>query len=829
MTTPPVQNFALALKQLRLASGLTQEELAARSGVSVRSISDLERAISRLPHKDTVALLVKALHLPPEEAERLLRMARASRLNGDEGELAETQLPLVGREGELTGILERLRDPATRLLSLVGIAGIGKTRLALAAVAAAQPLFPAGISVSDLALLPDARYVLPVIAQSLGVREHPARPLAEVLRAWLGEQRWLIVLDNCEHVLAARTEIAFLLDGCPRLAILATSREPLGLTDEHVMRVPPLVTPDLQTLTTNEDIAAYPAVRLFLAGIQAQQSSLELTPVALRTIAKICAHLEGIPLAIELAAARVPTLPPRAILAQLSGTSPRGWLALLRRNPARVPARQQTLHDALAWSYRLLSASEQIVLRRLSLFAGSWTIEAAEAIVDPHRALRVDMQTIVHTLVHKSLVVQEATADDAPRFRMHFMVRAFGANLLAERKETAALQRQYIAYYAELTERLEQALTGVTQAASLQTMIAEYENIRLALQWAREQQAIALGLLLAGTLWWFWENRGWLTEGREWLEGMLALWQQQATAADEATLGRAYYGATILAITQGDAAAGKRLGEACLVHIQAPDKRARVLLMLGNLAKLDGRTADALQSYSEGLAMLRALQDIKGMLVALNNLSTLAIERGDLPQATALLEESLRLKRAVGDRRGEAVSLMNMGEVLKMQCAYAQAREISTRGLAIFAELGDRQGVAMAHNNLGEIAEAEEDVVHAAADYGLSLANYRRMEDRPGIAMTLLHLGRVTAHQRDPQARGILQEGAALYAELDQPVGQVECVLALAALELANQAAPAAWQALEAIAPLFANMPPPALLALRARYLALCQKAQAAR
>jgi predicted ATPase/DNA-binding XRE family transcriptional regulator len=764
-------SFAVMLKQLRTAHGMTQEELADRSGASVRSISDLERGISRFPRKDTVQLLADALQLSSDESAQLFALARAPKSLSSSLTSPDGGLPLVGREHEVDDIDRRLKDPQVRFLSLTGVAGVGKTRLALECAELAQATFTGGVKIVDFSSIHAAQYVVPTIAQVLGVREPPGRPLLdEVVRSIgdRGDQRFLLVLDNCEHILEARGAVVELVERCPHLSILATSREPFGLPVEESIVVSPLATPlDTQMLALDEHLRDYPAVILFIEYAQMLQGELALTPVLIRTIARICTHLDGIPLAIELAAARVPSLPPRTILAQLTGSSRKKFFDMMRQATLRTPVRQQTLRDALAWSYQLLDAREQIVFRRASVFAGGWTLEAMEALADPHRLLNVDVQSVLSSLVNKSLLQEEDQPDGSLRYSMHFVMRAYGKELLAERKEENAVYRQLGDYYTTLVEDLEQQLTGAEQAESLNRLVQEYENIRLVLQWAREQQAIVTGLRISASLWWFWENRGYLTEGREWLEGMLALWQQHPEAADDETAARAYYGAAILAVTQGDVERGSRFGEACLKYMRTTSKRARVLLMLGNLAKRRGDGEEALRLYLEGLSALRELIDPKGIVVALNNLSTLYIERGDFQLALPLLEESISLKRELGDRRGMAVSLMNLGEVRKAQGHYAQAMALTEDGLAIFHSLGDSQGEALAYNNVGEIAEAGGNDGRALEAYTQSLAVYRRIEDRPGTAMTLKHLGELYIRQGDEgQSARYLQEAAALEQEL---------------------------------------------------------------
>ena len=764
---PTSQSFAVMLKQLRAAHGMTQEELAERSGTSVRSISDLERGISRFPHKNTVQLLVEALALPPDEAEQLFTLARASKAPGDALTSPDGPLPVVGRAREIAHVEQRLKDPELRMLTLIGVAGVGKTRLALECVPLVRAAFADGIRIVDCSAIQAAAYVVPAIAQTLGVREQPSRPLLDELIRWIGNQHMLLVLDNCEHILEARGSIAELLENCQSLAILATSREKFGIPAEEALVVLPLATPaDIERLAVDEHLAEYPAILLFLEYTRMLQGELQLTPVLIRTIASICTHLDGIPLAIELAAARMPALPARTILAQLTGSPRRRFFEVLRLGTESPPARQRTLRDALAWSYHLLEPREQMMFRRASVFAGGWTIDAAQALGDPHHLLNVDMLSVLNSLANKSLIQPDTQPDGSLRYKMHFVMRAYGHELLQERKEENAIYRQLAEYYATLVEELEQRLTGTGQAESLNRLILEYENIRLVLQWAREHQAIVTGLRISSSLWWFWENRGYLTEGRDWLEGMLDLYLEHPEATDDETAARAYYGAAVLAIIQGDSGKGADYGEKSLAHMRLPSKRARILLMLGNLAKQEGDTEKALRLYTEGLATLRELDDARGLVVALNNLSTLYIERGEMSRALPLLEESIALKRALGDQRGVAVSLMNQGEVLKAQGQYAQALTTTQTGLDIFLSLGDSRGEAFAYNNLGEIAEAAGEGARAIEAYTESVNAYRRIEDRPGVAMALEHLGELYNRRQDSQGAVYLQEAELLRQEL---------------------------------------------------------------
>ncbi len=782
------RSFSLALKHLRAHYGLTQDELAARSGVSVRSISDLERGISRAPHRDTVRLLSVALGLTDAEAAGLLALARPG--NEVDAHDALTDIPFwtvpcIGREDDLATLEATLARPDSRLLTLVGVAGIGKTRLALEIAARMTGAAGERVFFIDLAAISSARYVLPAIAQHLGLREQPATAIMTVIQNGLRDRRTLLILDNFEHLRDARADLATLLDRCPTAMALVTSREKLDLPGERVYTVQPLAVPRPRSLIQEADLLAYPATRLFLEYLRHFQSDLTLTPVMARTIAKICGDLDGIPLAIQLAAARAATMPLRVIAAQLASATRSSFLGWPHHERMPRPDRQRTLRDALAWSYRLLQARDQIVFRRLSVFVGGWTEAAAYAVVGMSAWTTDEVDASLASLVGKSLIWQEAEEEGTAYYQSHLIMRAYGAELLDQRKETGATRQRYVDYYATLVESLEQALTGATQATSLNQLTREYANIRTALYGAREQDMLIPGLRMASSLWWFWENRGYLTEGREWIEGFLARCREEPTGADDEMIGRAHYCAAIIAVSLGDRAQAERHALASLERVRDRAKRARVLLMLGNFAKFRGAAPDAQRYYSDGLTILREVGDMKGLLVALNNLSTLAIEHGDLAVANDLLAESLALKRVIGDRRGVGVSLMNLGEIRKLQGRYAEAMATTMEGLAIFSELDDLPGIQFACTNLAEIAEASGDLAHASELYAQGLAVARRMEDLPNTAKLLTQIGRLLATDDPALAAASLREAAAIFQAIDDVAGALACLFSL--VDLADQ------------------------------------------
>ena len=816
MADPDPPTLALALQQLRTACGLTQEQLAERSSVSIRTISDIERGISRYPRRDTLQLLIAALHLDDDQA-ALLRPARYARPTPAEPAPGGAVIaPLIGRTHELQAVQAALIEGNHRLVTLTGPGGIGKTRLALEVIATVPPAAAADVTFIDLAPVSHAQYVPSTLAHALGVRERAEQSLSDALCEELAEQHRLLVLDNFEHVLAARSLLSMILDRCPQVRLLVTSRHPVEIAGEMVLEIPPLSTPDLRRPISPDLVLSAPAPALFIERARAVQPGFVITAATSRTIAKICARLGGIPLAIELAAAWSDRLSPQELLLQLTPGGSRDLLSLLTRRTHDGSARQHSMRDAAAWSYRLLDGREQIMFRRLGVFAGSWTLEAAEVICGLARqailatedtALFQD-QVNAHSdqlnrddqdddlaaftqLIKHGLVFAKPTADDALRFSMHTVIASYAQALLEKRNERATLARRHAEYFADLVERLEQALTGAQQRQSLSQLVDEYENIRAALRWAREHHEIDLGLRLAGALWWFWETRGYGAEGREWVEGMLALADEAGHSARDENVARALYCAAILAAGRHDYLHVEQFGRAFLAKTNQPAKRARMLLTLGNTAKFRGDQRQADLYYTDGLAILREQDDTRGMVVALNNLSALSIERGDLDRALSLIEESLTLKRQMGDLRGIAVSLINLGELRRLKGDMTAAEQTLTESLQIFQGLEDRQGIAVAHSSLGELAVAMGDNALAVERFTASLRHFQRMEDAIGEAQVLRHLGKTYARLGDAQqAEEYLRASANGFEAQHQLPEMLESLLALAsaAAELGRRA-----------------------------------------
>jgi predicted ATPase/class 3 adenylate cyclase len=668
--------------------------------------------------------------------------------------------PLVGREEEIAAAAARLLHPDVRLLTLTGPGGTGKTRLSLQVAADALDHFDEGVFFVPLAAIGEPALVAAAIAQALGVREAAARPVLESLKEYVADKRLLLLLDNFEQLLDAAPHLSELLAAGPGLKVLVTSRAVLRVYGEHEFHVPPLRLPDLARLPALERLTQYEAVRLFVERARAVHVDFAVTNDNAPAVAAICHRLDGLPLAIELAAARIRLLAPEAMLARLEHRLP-----LLTGGARNLPARQQTLRGAMAWSYDLLDADEQALFCRLAVFVGGCTLEAAEAVGDPAGELGTDLLDGVDSLVAKSLLRQESTADGAePRFTMLETIREYALERLAERGEADALQRRHAAHYLALAEQSAGQVFAAEQDLWLGRLEAEHDNLRAALEWALARDADDdAALRLAGALWPFWYVRGHLSEGRE------ALNRALARGGSEAARARALQGASILNWFQGDReraaacmqeslalarAAGDAWGTAFALALigemtvfqegpaqgiplleesvrlfretRDPWGLALGLLFLGKatLAQNDERTAGLVE---ESLSLFRGVRDKWGTGFALGVLGLAARANGQPERAAALFEEALPLQRGLGDRMGVGGSLVNLGLIARDQGDYARARALVEEALEVFRPLGHRWNTAVVLKALSEIAAHQGDDARAAALHDEALALRRAL------------------------------------------------------------------------------------------------------
>jgi predicted ATPase/DNA-binding SARP family transcriptional activator/DNA-binding NarL/FixJ family response regulator len=637
----------------------------------------------------------------------------------------------IGRERELVEVKRALA--MTRLLTLTGVGGSGKTRLALEVARDLVGAYPDGVWLAELAPLADPGLVPQAVARALGVKEQPGQPLTDTLAETLRTKRTLLVLDNCEHLLdgAARLVDA-LLDSCPHLRILATSREALGIAGEVRWTVPSLSMLDPQSADTVEELERSESARLFVERASARRPGFSLTPDNTQAVAQICHRLEGIPLAIELAAARVGALSIKQISERLTDS-----LKLLTGGDRTQVPKQRTLRGTLDWSHELLSTNEKKLFGRLSVFAGGWTLEAAEEVGADGSIEGSDVLDLLGRLVDKSLVVAEAEAQGAVRYRMLEPIRQYARERLEESEEAEAIQRRHAEFFLALAEEAEPEVEGPQQAAWLERLEAEHDNLRAALSWSLERgEEAELGLRVAGALGQFWYLRGYLGEGRRWLEEALAKSSPASTAARANALHRLSF----LAYLQGDLDRAQEASEEGLKlegveqFWNIADRRsaaAGLRLMLGIVASVRGDSERAIQLYEKSLALSRKVGDKRGIA---DNLLLLGIEMrswGNFEKARDLLEEGMVVAREVGDPELLAAFLNQLCDTFVLQGDLERATVVGEKAVAICREQNHRILLSDALCNLGWAALLRGDPGRATTLYAESLELKRELGENP--------------------------------------------------------------------------------------------------
>jgi predicted ATPase/class 3 adenylate cyclase len=683
----------------------------------------------------------------------------------------------VGRVRELVDLQTRIG--VARMLTLTGAGGGGKTRLALQLAADRLDDYPDGVWWVDLAPLSDPALVPHATAAALGVREQPNRALQESLLDFLRNKCALLVLDNCEHLVAASAALAdVVLRHCPDVRILTTSREGLGIAGETLYPVPPLALPDSDAASP-EILTQYEAVQLFADRGASLVPSFTVTERNAALIAQICRRLDGIPLALELAAARIKSLSLEQIAARLDNQ-----FRLLTGGSRTALPRHQTLQSAIDWSYAMLGAAEQACFRRLSVFVGGFTLDAAEAVASGAPVGSADVVDVLGHLVDKSLVVAEGRNGDV-RYRMLEPLRQYGRDRLIAAGEANAIRTGHLAWFVTVSNQAEPALRGMGQADWLRRLSTEHDNLRTALRWSLTSSAIDEGLRIATAISRFWYLRGHISEGRRWLDELLGA-QAEGTAG-AATAAAAMAEAAALAQLQFDGARATALATQALeIFRDAHDDRG-IAFSLGTLASVarwqaNYEQADAL--FRESLDHSRAAADTWGIATATSGRAGVARMRRDYERAGALFAESNRLFRQLGDQHGVSNTVYFMGLIARAQGDFARAEALAEEGLAVSQALDDKYAVAHQLHLLGEVAWSRGERDKAAALHEAVLPMFMDLGDKSCITSTTSDLALVAQYRGDFRRAGELhRESVAQSRDMGDVPGVALYLERLAALE----------------------------------------------
>jgi predicted ATPase/serine/threonine protein kinase/DNA-binding CsgD family transcriptional regulator len=675
--------------------------------------------------------------------------------------------PLIGREQEVADVCTQLARPEVRLLTLLGIGGIGKTRLGAAVATQMRAAFADGVCFVGLASLSDSNLVMSTIASELGIQEQGQQSFMEQVKTALRKKHMLLLLDNIEQVLTAVPALEELLAVCPSLKILVTSRAVLCLQAERLYQVPPLALPDLVRLPEYENLTRYAAVAFFVERVQAQLPTFQLSQANSREIAAICVHLDGLPLALELAATRIRLLPPRALLARLSQR-----MALLTGGPRNHPERQQTLRNTLQWSYDLLSLQEQQLFRHLSIFVGGCTLEGAAAVMQAgnQRTYEVagDFLDEVSSLLDKSLLYRVEQSDGEPRLLMLETVREFGLEALNEQQELETARTAHAAYYLQLSEEADVWLWGPQHPVWMQRLEQEHDNLRAALAWSLEPglgeepgQRTEIALRFGGALHRFWFTHGHGAEGVAFLERVLA------TSVGVTTMRRA----KALVVAADMTEQGEAFAEEALVFYQEVGDQPGIGRALGLLGRFAGFKFEYVRAYSlleESITLHKKLGNRWYLAWSLYTLAQQYALQGEHIKAQAYYEEALTIWRELGDKEVVAIALNRLAFLHYYLQDLVTARSMGEEALTLSRELGSKGGMSGSLNLLAEIALRQNDFA-TAYQFGEEVSSIEREVGSRDSETYRLHIFvRIETHLGNyDKARHLYEEILPIISELD--------------------------------------------------------------
>ena len=683
------------------------------------------------------------------------------------GNLPVPSTPLIGREQELEALTQLILREEVRLVTLTGPGGTGKTRLGLQAAANLSEAFTEGTFSVSLAANTDAKLVMSTIAQTFGIFENPVRSVTEGVIAHLHEKKLLLLLDNFEHLVAAAPIVAELLAACPQLKILVTSRTVLHLTGEHEFPVAPLAMPNPKHIVTLAALTQYAAIKLFVQRAAAAKPDFVLTQENAPAVAEICFRLDGLPLAIELAAARLKLFSPQTMLARLGSR-----FELLKGGARDMPARHHTLQQAIAWSYDLLCTEEKWLFRRLAVFSGGCPLDAVEVVCRAENVLPCSALEVIAALVDKSLLRQDQMAEDEPRFVMLETIREYALECLRASEDWEAARRAHADFFLALALQAEPELTGPKQKIWLTKLEREHDNFRAVLKWVEETGEAEHGLRLGGALWRFWLVRGYMIEGRERLTALLALPGAAQRTRERAKL---LNGAATIIHEMGDyPTAHLFLLESLEIWRELGDKKAEAAV-LNNLSwiavmRCEFDTARALSA--ESLFLYRELSDKRGIALALNNLGWAANLQGDFKTGRALHESGLGLRREIGDERGIAFVLISLGWIEGIQGYYEKATSLLEEAYGRLKALEDKQLMAIALSYQSIAAIVHGDFARAQTFLEESAPLIKEVGSKWGLAF-YCHTSGIVAHEQGNNclAEELLEESLSLFRGLENKWG----------------------------------------------------------